>query len=258
MSEIRQAEDGLTLADRTVIVTGGGRGIGRAIAVGCAVRGARVVVAARTRDQLADTVRDIETYGGEALAVPVDVARADSVAGLVSKTLERFGSIDAVVNNAGILVSGDIDDMEPDDFSTVLEVNVTGTFLVMQAVSPIMKRQGSGKIVNMASIFGLRAVRGHSAYSASKAAIIQLTKVAALELARSGVQVNAIAPGYIETAMSADIFDDPELMERVIRRIPARRIARPEELVPLVALLVSPGSDYMTGNVITIDGGFHL
>lgn len=246
------------LEDRVVLVTGGGRGIGREIALGCAALGARVVVAARNVSELTETVRMIEASAGRGVALPVDITSEHSLRVLVDTVLEEYRSIDVLVNNAGVLLPGSVGEMGVTEFGRVMQVNVMGTFLAMQAVIPIMKERGGGKIINIASVFGLEPVQEYGAYGASKAAIIHLTKVAALELARHRIQVNAVAPGYVETAMSANVLADPELLQRVERRIPARRMAIAAELVPLVALLASDRSDYMTGSVVVIDGGFSL
>jgi len=248
----------LRLAGRVVVVTGGGRGIGRALAVSCAGQGARVAAVARTMEQLEETVRSVERGGGEAIAVTADIMDPHELAAMVDTVTSAFGSLDVLVNNAGIMRFGSLDEMKHSDFAEVMNVNVVGTFLATKAVVPTMRSQGGGKIINIASTFGLKATRGHAAYCASKAAVIQFTRVAALELARDGIQVNAIAPGYVETDMTAEALGDASIRERISRRIPAQRVSQPEELGPLVTFLASAESDYMTGETIAFDGGFHL
>jgi len=248
----------MRLAGKVVVVTGGGRGIGRSLATSCARQGARVAVAARTLRQLEETVRAVEREGGEAIAVTADVTDPSELTAMVDTVTGTFGRLDVLVNNAGIMRFGKFDEMNRADFAEVMNVNVVGTFLATRAVVATMRNQGGGKIINVASTFGLRPVRGHAAYSASKAAVIQFTRVAALELARDGIQVNAIAPGYVETEMTADALADDSVRERINRRIPAQRVAQPDELGPLVTFLASAEADYMTGETILFDGGFHL
>lgn len=246
------------LADRVVVVTGAGRGIGRALCLGLAAEGAAIVAVARSADQLDDTVAEVVAAGGRALSAPADVADEAAMAGVVDRALEGFGTIDVLVNNAGILRSGKAATMPVADFRAVLDVNVLGTFTASQAVLPTMLARGCGKIVNIASSWGIKPVPNHVAYCASKAAILHMTRVMALELAQSGVQVNAVAPGYVRTEMNDSVIADPDIGPRIVARIPAGRVAEPDELTPLVTYLASPASDYVTGDVVTIDGGFRL
>ena len=246
------------LAGRVVVVTGGGRGIGRALAVSCAGQGARVAVVARTLTQLEETVRSVKREGGEAIAVTADITDPSELTAMVDTVTSAFGRLDVLVNNAGIMRFGKLEDMTREDIAEVMNVNVVGTFMTTKAVIPTMRRQDGGKIINIASTFGLKPARGHAAYCASKAAVIHFTRVAALELARDGIQVNAIAPGYVETDMTAEALEDESIRERINRRIPAQRVAQPGELGPLVTFLASAESDYMTGETVAFDGGFHL
>lgn len=243
------------LHGKVAIVTGAGRGLGREIASALAGAGASTVVASRTRAELDAFVAETEATGGEALAVPTDVTDADAVEALVAATVERFGRIDIVVNNSGIVDTSPLLDQSPEAWDRVVATNLRGTYLVTRAAGRHLTAQGSGKVVNIASNFALMGVANHAAYSASKAAVIAFTRSMAVEWARHGVQVNAIAPGYFETDLNAAMRDDADMMARVTRAIPARRMGAPAELRPWVLLLAGPESDFMTGEVIVLDGG---
>lgn len=243
------------LHGKVAIVTGAGRGLGREIASALAGAGASTVVASRTRAELDAFVAETEAAGGEALAVPTDVTDVDAVEALVAATVERFGRIDIVVNNSGIVDTSPLLDQSPEAWDRVVATNLRGTYLVTRAAGRHLTAQGSGKVVNIASNFALMGVANHAAYSASKAAVIAFTRSMAVEWARHGVQVNAIAPGYFETDLNAAMRDDADMMARVTRAIPARRMGAPAELRPWVLLLAGPESDFMTGEVIVLDGG---
>lgn len=243
------------LGGRVAIVTGAGRGLGRAIATTLSEAGARVVVASRTRSELDAFVEEAGRAGREALAVPTDVTDAESVDALVSAAVDRFGRIDIVVNNSGVVDTAGLLEQAPEDWDRVVNTNLRGTYLVTRAAGRHLSVQGSGKVINIASNFALMGIANHAAYSASKAAVIAFTRAMAVEWARYGIQVNAIAPGYFETDLNAAMRADEEMTKRVLRAIPARRMGRPEELKPWVLLLSGDESDFMTGEVIVIDGG---
>jgi len=243
------------LKGRTTIVTGAGRGLGRAIALELAAAGANVVLAARSRDQIEAVAREIEANGASALAVPADVNAADSVQNLVDSALAEFGELHVLVNNSGIYADIPILDTTDADWDRVIGTNLRGTFLCSRAAGRVFAKEGRGRIINIASNLGIIGRSGFAAYCASKAAIIQFTKVAALEWARFGVQVNAIAPGYFETELNAQLRADEAAAARVVRRIPARRMGRPEELAPLCVFLASDAAGFMTGETIVLDGG---
>ncbi|MDQ2650735.1 MAG: glucose 1-dehydrogenase [Actinomycetota bacterium] len=246
------------LSDKVAIVTGAGRGIGRALSTALAAEGASVVAVARSADQVDATAAEIAADGGAAIGVAADISDEAAMAAVVAQALESFGAIDVLVNNAGILRSGKATSMRPEDFRAVLEVNVLGTFIASQAALPVMLEQGAGKIINVASSWGIKPIPNHVAYCASKAAILHMTRVMAVELAGAGIQVNAIAPGYVRTEMNEGAIDDPDVGPKILARIPAARVAEPSELGPLTVFLASSASDYVTGDVITIDGGFRL
>jgi 2-deoxy-D-gluconate 3-dehydrogenase len=244
-----------SLDGKVAIVTGGGRGIGRALAEALAAEGAAVCVSGRSPEPLAETVAAIEAAGGRAIAEPADVTSQDDVDRMVETTINELGGIDILVNNSGVLVDAPVAEATLADWRHVVDTNLTGTFLCCRAVAPKMIEQRSGKVVNVASMFGHRGVPRLASYAASKAGVISLTASLALEWARYGIQVNGVAPGYFETGMNAAARTDEGLSDQIIKRIPARRMGRPEELAPLVLYLVSPAADFVTGETITIDGG---
>lgn len=243
------------LTEKVAVVTGAGRGLGREIALELASAGARVVVGSRSREQLDTVVAEIRHAGGEATAVVVDVTDATSVDALVAAALSAYGGIDILVNNSGVLDSQALLEQPRSDWDRVIDTNLRGTYQVTRAVGRLLVEQKSGKVINIASNFALMGVANHAAYSASKAAVLSFTKAMAVEWARHGVQVNAVAPGYFETELNAEMRADAELTARVVRAVPARRMGRPDELRPWVRLLAGSASDFMTGAVIVIDGG---
>lgn len=243
------------LDGKAAVVTGAGRGLGRAMAAALAAAGARVAVAARTATELEEFVAEQAGAGREAIACPADVTDARSVENLIETTVRRFGRLDILVNNAGIVASTPLLEQEPAEWDRVMAVNVRGTYLATRAAGRHLVAQRSGKVVNVASNFALQGVAHHAAYSASKAAVLAFTRSMAIEWARHGIQVNAIAPGYFATDLNASLRADPQATERVVRAIPARRFGEPAEIAPWLLLLAGPASDFMTGEVIVIDGG---
>ncbi|MGY1815511.1 SDR family NAD(P)-dependent oxidoreductase [Blastococcus sp. SYSU D00820] len=244
-----------TLDGKVAVVTGAGRGLGRAMAAALASSGAAVTVAARTGTELDAFVAEVEDAGGRALACPTDVTDEHAVERMVEKTVAAFGRVDVLVNNSGVLTTTALLDQPADDWDRIVATNLRGTFLATRAVGRHLVAQGSGKVVNIASNFALKGIPHHAAYSASKAAVIAFTKSMAVEWARYGVQVNAIAPGYFETDMNAELRADQEMTAKVLRTVPARRIADPAELTPWVLLLAGSSSDFTTGTVVVVDGG---
>jgi len=245
------------LEGRLALVTGASSGLGRHFALTLARQGVRVAVAARRVDALASLVREIADGGAEAFATRLDVRSASSVADAVEAVESQFGPIDLLVNNSGVTVVRPVLEHTEADWDFVTDTNLKGAFLVATAVARRMRdRSRAGSIVNIASILGLRQGGAVAAYAASKAGLVQLTRIMALELARFGIRVNAIAPGYIETDMNREFWQTPA-GEALVKRIPQRRLGTPEELDGALLLLCSNASHYMTGAVIPVDGG-HL
>ena len=249
----------MLLENKVAIVTGGARGIGHAIARRFLEEGARVVIADVDEDAGARAVQDLGAYGAVRF-VACDVGERLDVHNLVATTADAFGSVDALVNNAGILASGDFLELEEADFDRVIRTNLKGAFLCGQAVARAMVEHiaeggAPGAIVNMSSVNAVFAIANQVPYSVSKGGINQLTKVMALALAPHGIRVNAIGPGSINTEMLATVMDDPEARKRILSRTPLGRIGEPSEVAAIAAFLVSDEASYITGQTIYADGG---
>ena len=245
----------LTLAGRTALVTGANGGLGSHFAEVLAKAGARVAVAARRLDSLREVESNIAAAGGRAHAIALDVTRRDSVVEAFEAAAQALGPVTVVINNAGIAVSKPILEQTEEDWNGVIEVNLNGAWRVAQeAARHMVKHQQGGSIVNIASILGLRVSAQVPAYAASKAALIQLTKAMALELARYRIRVNALAPGYLETSLNREFFGS-DAGQALIKRIPQRRIGEPHELDAALLLLASDAGSYATGSVLVVDGG---
>lgn len=242
----------LRLDGRVAVVTGASRGLGRAAALALVDEGARVVAAARSVDAL-EQLR--ATAPERIVAAPCDMTDLDAVAGLVDVAVEAFGSIDIVVNNAGIAPAGAFVDMERETWERALCVNVMAPATLARAAGRRLLAQGHGKVINVASTSGLKGKPILVAYSASKGALVRMTEALAAEWAGRGVQVNAIAPGAFGTEAQAAVLDDPETLRRRIRKIPAGRMGDADEIGPLVCYLASPASDFVSGATFVIDGG---
>ena len=242
-----------TLQDKVAIVTGASRGIGRAAAIALGAEGAQVVVNyARSSAAADEAVAEITAAGGSAIALQADVSQADQVDALIKATQEKWGRIDVLVNNAGITRDTLLLRMKLEDWQAVIDLNLTGVFLCTRAVSKIMLKQRSGRIVNIASVAGLMGNPGQANYSAAKAGVIGFTKTVAKELAPRGVTVNAVAPGFIQTDMTADLPNT----EAILQMIPLGRYGQPEEIAGAIRFLASdPAAAYITGQVLTVDGG---
>lgn len=245
----------IDLSGKVSIVTGAARGLGRAAALALAEAGSHVVLAVRSVGAAADLAAEIRKMGVKALPVRTDVTSECSVEEMAEHAMARLGRIDVLVNNAGVAEEAPVATTTLESWNRVLATNLTGVFLCTRAAARFMTERGEGRIVNVASIDGVVGAPNLASYCASKGGVIQFTKAAALEYAKSGVRVNAIAPGYFRTDMNAASLDDPEIGPKMVRKIPLRRVGRPEEFGRLVVYLASPLADFATGTVFTLDGG---
>ncbi len=244
------------LTGKVALITGASRGIGEAIARAYASAGAAVVLSSRKQEALDTVAEDIRRQGGEALAMAAHVGHEEEVERLVAKAVATYGGVDILVNNAATNPHfGPLLSATESQWQKILDVNLLGYVRLTRACVPEMRSRGGGKIINMASVAGLRAQPGMGVYCVSKAGVIMLTQVLAVELAGDNIQVNALAPGFIKTRFSRAIWDNPTLYQAVIQAIPQRRIASPEELLGLALYLASDMSSFTTGATFVVDGG---
>ncbi len=243
----------MELKDKVALITGAARGIGKSIALAFARAGADVVVADVNLEEAEKTAKEIEGLGGKALALTVDVTDYAKVEEAVNKILDKFTKVDILVNNAGITKDNLLLRMNQAEWDAVLNVNLKGSFNCLKAVSRPMIKQRSGKIVNIASIIGIIGNPGQANYSASKAGLIALTKTAAKELASRNINVNAVAPGFIQTEMTAKLPED--LKEKMKGAIPLAKFGTPDDVAAVCLFLASEDASYITGQTIVVDGG---
>jgi len=246
----------LLLEGQTALVTGAGRagkGIGRSIALRLAAEGAKIVIADFVQDAADSVAKEVEAMGGEALAVYGSVSSPADVEQMVQAAVDKFGRIDILVNNAGITRDNLLLRMSEDEWDMVLDTNLKGVFNCTRAVARLMMRERRGKIVNMASVMGIVGNAGQANYSASKGGVIALTKTTAKELGSRGINVNAVAPGFIQTVMTEEMPEDAKAS--ISEQIPLKRLGTPEDVADVVLFLCSPASGYITGEVIAVDGG---
>lgn len=247
----------MTASNRTVLVTGASRGIGAAIAIGLAKRGYDVALndIARQKDTLAGVAAEIEALGRRAVIALADVSDKSAVEAMAKTVAEAFGHIDAVVNNAGILIAGEVDGLKEEHWDSVMDVNAKGTFLVVQSLLPMMKARKYGRIVNIASIGGKHGAPSQAHYSASKAAVMGFTRVLAQEVGADGITANCVCPGIILTDMGRVNLDDPQVRKSWQDKTAMRRIGDPEDVVGAVAFFASDDAAFVTGQTLNVDGG---
>ncbi len=244
------------LSGKVAIVTGASRGIGEAIARGLAAFGATVVVSSRKQEAVDAVAESIRSDGHQAFAVPAHMGDLAAIRNLVVKTQEQFGGIDILVNNAAANpVFGPLLSVDDAAFAKIMQVNVWGPLALARAAHALMKSRGGGSIINVSSIGGLRPEPMLGLYSASKAALINLSQTMAKEWSREGIRVNVICPGLVKTKFSAALWQDEKTLQRFLQTVPLGRIAQPEDMVGVAVYLASPASAYCTGAVFTVDGG---
>ncbi len=253
MAEENRSRISIDLGGQVALVTGAARGLGRTIAVSLAGAGAKVACVDVDAEGLAETVAGIEAAGGTAISIAGDVTNSTRVAEIVAEVTGKWDAFDVVVNNAGITRDGLIMRMKDDQWDSVIAINLRGTFLFTRAAAKVMMKRRRGRIINIASVSGLMGNPGQANYSASKAGVIGLTRTVARELAPRNVTVNAVAPGFIATEMTAKLGE--EVLTEVRKQIPLGRLGEPQDVADAVLFLASEAAGFITGHVLTVDGG---
>jgi 2-deoxy-D-gluconate 3-dehydrogenase len=243
------------LVGKAAVVTGASRGLGRAMAVALAEAGADLALVGRAKPDLETTADLVERAGRRALVEPADVTAYGEVEALMGRVHQTLGRIDIVVNNAGLAKVKPLVEWAPEEWRTLVDINLIGVIHGCRAAAPHLIAQRSGKVINVSSMLAAVGLSGYSVYSATKGAIISFTRTLGVEWARHNIQVNGIAPGWFDTDMSAPAWRDERVAQRLMGDIPARRIGRPEEIGPLTVYLASSASDFMTGQTLYLDGG---
>ena len=244
-----------SLNGRVALVTGASRGIGRAVALALGAAGAGVACCARSKDQVDEAAEEIRGRGSRAGGFRLDVTRTEEVDAAVAQIEAALGPVDILVNNAGITLDKKTVEVTDEEWECLLSTNLTSMFRLARAVAPGMIERGQGKIINIGSMYGAIGVPRYAAYCASKAAVEALTRSFAVEWARHGIQVNCLAPGYMNTDIPREALADEKTKALFLSRVPARRVGEPEEVGPLAVYLASPASNFMTGQTVYLDGG---
>jgi 2-deoxy-D-gluconate 3-dehydrogenase len=247
------------LSGKVALVTGGNGGIGKGIAIGLAQAGANIAVAARNQDKSAGAVAELEALGVNAMSISCDVTDDDDVNAAVAACVDQFGGLDIVVNNSGVNVRKLPHELDLEEWQSVIDVNLTGVFLMSKAAYPEMVKRGGGKVINIGSMMSIFAHETLAPYAASKGGVVQFTKACASAWAKDNIQVNSILPGWITTDMTETLrVNVPERYETIRARTPAQRWGRPDELAGTAVFLATSASDFVTGTAIPVDGGYSI
>lgn len=252
--------DKFSLKGQVGVVTGGGQGLGKAFSLAFAEAGADVVIAEFNTTTGPETAKEVQALGRRSLFIETDVRKKASVEAMIAQTVAEFGKLDFIMNNAGITLWREVEDVPEEDWRNLMDINLNGVFFCCQAAAKQMIKQGGGRIINIASMSGLIVNRPQcqASYNTSKAAVIHLTKSLATEWAQYNIRVNSISPGYMDGPMAGPFFEDPKYGPVWFDAIPMHRPGQPEELCPVAVLLASEASSYMTGSNVVIDGGFTI
>ena len=245
-----------SLRDKVALVTGAGKGLGKSMALALSESGAHVIVVSRTLPDIEATAREIQENGAKALPIALDVTKEEDVVRMVETILREFKTIDILVNNVGTFIGGPFLEFSVDNWHKMLEINLTSTYLCSKVVGKHMVERKNGKIINISSALGIFGARDSGAYCASKGGVIQLTKALAIEWAKYNINVNSIAPYSLETEKTSTMLEDEKVKKALISKIPLSRIGQPSDVSGTVVFLASKASDYITGQVIFVDGGF--